>query len=307
MSDTVERKIIATTEKGIQRQWGRGLFYRDDGRKSTLVPKHVIIVSAVSFGAAALILLFQGTPEQKRNRTSTISAPSSMRIDSSQVNIPEAISSHASTKLSVVGSKQRNNKSDLVQSKTKSSFSGPQLIKRPQMNQIPTGSIIKARLLGGASDGPVRAETIESLHIAGEQLIPQGTVFLGQGQSNENRLSIRFTQMIFKDGAIETIDAIACDEADQTPGLKSSFLGSKALKLAAGVGLNFVGGMADAFQNSNDSSVNSRSLKLRKATINGAGTVALDQSREILSDTQNKTPSMEIPSDAHFYILFQKD
>lgn len=305
MSDTETFQVVATTDTGTRNQWGRGLFYRLDGKKQTIAPRSLVIFCAICFGVVVIWLLLQGPPDEAKQNSPFISVPPSA-LTANAIIIPEMQRSRQNVKGSIGNTERTSIASDVESNKTQ--YRGPQLITRPQNIKIPSGSLVKAKLISGASDGPVRAEVIESFFIAGEQLIPQGTVFLGQGQSGENRLSIRFSQMIFKDGAVETIDAIACDETAQTSGLKGSLWGSKALQLAAGVGLNFVGSMADAFQSKNALQNTSTSTeRLKKTMMNGAGHMAFDQSRELLSDTQNKPAVIEIPIGAHFFILFQKD
>lgn len=310
MSETEELKVTVASETGIRNQWGRGIFYRSDGRKRTLVSRNVLLVAAGAFAIVALFLLVQSSPEPEHSPSRATVPPSSEVTNNIVINIPssetragEAISpergpvaqSHAGT----TGSPA---------SKAATPFRGPQLIARPRMVKIPPGSMLKAVLLSGASNGPVRAEVTESLTVNGERVIEEGAILLGQGQSDEDRLSIRFSQMIFKDGAVDTIDAQGCDASDKIPGLKGSKVGNQALRLATGISLNFVGGMADALQDSSgQNGAVVRAPTLRNAMLNGAATAALDQSREILSNTRNKPPVIEIPAGASLFVLFQKD
>ncbi len=63
---------------------------------------------------------------------------------------------------------------------------------RPATGKIPPGSFVKATLLTGASNGPVRAE-VSGLTLNGETLIEEGTTLLSNGQSNEDPLTIQFS------------------------------------------------------------------------------------------------------------------
>ena len=168
--------------------------------------------------------------------------------------------------------------------------------------------MVKATLRSGASNGPVRAEITEGLSVAGELLIPSGTIILGQGQSGDERLMIHFRQMIFPDGAVESVEAEVCDAADKIVGLKGSRVNSQALKLAMGIGLNFAGGASDALQDSTgEYGAVVRPPSLRNAMLNGAGTAALAQSREIMSDVKNKPAIYEVPAETPVLVLFQKE
>lgn len=311
MSDTQELKVTATADTGIRNQWARGLFYRSDGRKRTLISKNVLIVGAIAFGVVVIFLLFQGTPELDHNAgtTETVAPPSELTTGS-VVNVPTAAEARNSTDSSVTGETTSGSQESAAVPPRKhgSLFRGPQLIARPRTIKIPPGSMIKAVLLSGASNGPVRAEITEGLTIAGERVVEEGAILLGQGQSGDDRLSIRFSQMVYKDGAVETIDAQGCDASDKIPGIKGSKIGGQALRLATGIGLTFVGGMADVLQDSSgQNGTVVRAPTLKNAMLNGAATAALDQSREILANTRNKPPVIEIPSGTSLFILFQKD
>ena len=312
MSDMEELKVTTTADTGIRNQWARGLFYRSDGRKRTLVSKNLLIAGSTGFGLVAVLLLLQNSPEPDRQTSSaTTVLPPSEITGSTVVNVPSAADVHENGGTSSVrGSAAQSPSANDVAGAHKggTQFRGPQLIARPRIVGIPPGTMVKAVLLSGASNGPVRAEVTESLSVGGERVIVEGAILLGAGQSGEDRLSIRFSQMVFKDGAVETIDAQGCDASDKIPGLKGSKVGNQALRLATGIGLNFAGGVADALQDSTgQNGAVVRAPTLRNAMLNGAATASLDQSREILSNARNKPPIIEIPSGVSLFVLFQKD
>jgi len=185
-------------------------------------------------------------------------------------------------------------------------FPGLQKIDRRSGQKVPPGSIIRAVLVTGASNGSVRAEAKESLRVQGETLIPEGTVLLGSGQSTEERLFIRFSQLVFKDGTSQSIQAQAADSSDKTVGLKGSKVGRYALKYAAAVGLNFASGMAEGFQDHDvvNNQVVSRP-DAKNALLNGASKSALEMANETMTDLKNNAPVIQVESGKEILILFE--
>ena len=152
----------------------------------------------------------------------------------------------------------------------------------------------------------MRAQVTESLTSGGETVVEEGAILLGSGQSGEDRLAIRFSQMIHADGAVDTIDGQACDAGDKIAGLKGSQVGSHGLKLATGIGLSFVGGMTTALQDTQGQSgavITRPSLK--NAMLGGAATATLEQSRDVMTDLKNKPAPIEVPAGAEIYVLLQ--
>ncbi len=303
MSDDI--RISIEPDQGIKNQWARGFFYRNDGKKKTFISKHFLALIGGGFSAMAGVLLLQGTPDDSKTTRKESWAPPSDLQNEKIENIPvlaeagnNSPSSNSSPKSSHWGA--TSNRPVAVK------FTGPQLVNRPRLGKIPPGSVLKATLLTGGSNGPVRAEVTEKLSVGGETLIEEGSILVGSGQSGENRLTIRFTQMVFKDGAFETIDAQACDGEDKIAGIKGSQVGGQALKLATGIGLNFAGGFSGALQDTGgQGGVVIVKPTLKNALLNGAATAALDQSREMMSDMRNKPPVIEVPAGTSFYVLFQ--
>lgn len=299
MSDEI--RVSIEPDKGIKNQWARGLFYRNDGKKKTFLSNHFLGVCLGGFFVMAITLLLQETPtESKPIQKTTWASPSDIQAERVE-NIP-----------TVVAAEKRTNENHAPRTnvnrnrQTAIKLGGPQLVSRPRLGKIPPGSMLKATLLTGGSNGPVRAEVTEGLIVNGETLIEEGTILLGSGQSGEDRLSIRFSQMLFKDGAFDSIDAQACDDTDKIAGIKGSKVGGQALKLGMGIGLNFAGGATTALQDpQGQGGVEIRRPTLKNALLNGAATAALDQSREVMSDTRNKAPVIEVPAGTSIYVLFQ--
>lgn len=313
MSET-EPKVSLTSETESRRQqWGKGLLYRDDGRKRTLVSRQIVMIVGIGFAVISAGLLLESPPETKAPpKPRADFRPPSGIASVSTIQIPEVARPDTAREprggtppTSALASESPGHGSA---GKSKSRYRGPQVVARPRAIKIPPGSMIKATLVSGASNGPVRAEVTEGLSVAGELLIPTGTILLGQGQSGDERLNIHFRQMVFQDGAVETVDAQACDASDKIAGLRGSRVNGQVLKLAMGIGLNFAGGASDALQDSTGQfGAVVRPPSLRNAMLNGAGTAALAQSREIMSDVKNKPPVYEIPAGTEVLVLFQKD
>lgn len=185
-------------------------------------------------------------------------------------------------------------------------LSPPQLVVRPKnLSRIPPGAMMNAKLISGASNGLVRVEVVEALQLNGETLIESGATLVGDGASSEDRLFVHFSQVVFRDGTFGKIDAQACDASDKIVGLKGSKLGNKALNIAGSIGLGFVGGFTEAFQDSHGeqgAAIHTPSLK--NALLNGTATTALEQSQNLMSDLKNRTPVIEVASGVLLCVIF---
>ncbi|MBI2712745.1 MAG: TrbI/VirB10 family protein [Bdellovibrio sp.] len=290
-----ELRISIEPDQGIKNQWARGLFYRNDGKKKTFISKNLFFLCIGGFLAMVVVLLLQ-TPEESHSATQVAWVAPSDLTNERVEKVPLVESTALVSERRPKGYSRRS----LVK------FAGPQVVRRPRLGKIPPGSLVKATLLTGASNGPTRAEVTEALTVNGETLIDEGTILLGTGQSNQDRLNIRFSQMVFKDGAFDTIDAQACDAEDKIAGIKGSKLGSHALKLAASIGLNIAGGISGGLQDSvgqNGAIIQPPTFK--NAVLRGAGTAALAQSQEMMSETRNTPPVIEVPAGTSIYVLFQ--
>lgn len=184
-------------------------------------------------------------------------------------------------------------------------YSGPQVILRNMDGKIPEGTLAKSRLLTGASNGRVKAVITENVTVRGDILLEVGTVLIGGGSSTEDRLNIHFRKIVFRDGSLADTDAVAADLSDSITGLKGSKLGDQAGRLAASIGLNFVGGMsmgltAGDFQ-SGQVPVSDR---VKNSLLTGASTAALEQGRNMMNDVRSKAPIIEVPKETEFYVLF---
>jgi len=236
-----------------------------------------------------------GAPESFSGRTSPVSSPSSVE-GSSVLDIPKM----ASAERRPEDSKRSGSRGAPV------TFRGPQVIARPRnLAAIPPGTLVHAVLVSGASNGPTRAQLQEAVRVNGAVLIEEGAILVGSGTSTEERLLVRFNQVVFKDGSFGAIDAHACDSSDKIVGLKGSKVGAKALSLAGSIGLGFVGGLSEGLQETRgEQGVLVRKPSLKNALLNATATTALDQSRQMMSDLKNNVPVIEVPSGSSVYVLF---
>jgi hypothetical protein len=286
-----EIKVQAVSDNTARFQWARNLVYRRDASKETIVPKRLWWLLGGFFGLAAFLLMVQGLRE-----TPPITAHTLVASMGETVVVPTKEQVTAATAAAAKASGG---------GKVVARFGGPQLVSRPLM-KIPPGTMVKAKLVSGASNGPVRAEVSEALTWNGEPLLPAGTILLGTGSSTDDRLNIQFTQTVFPDGSFQTAQATACDASDKIPGLKGSKLGNYALKLGASIALDFAGGLSQGLQSQQSGfGVAYAKPTLKNALLNGAATASLDQSKQIMSNLQNQVPVIEVPEGTVIYVLFQ--
>jgi len=292
-----EPQVRAVADGSVRRQWGRDLFFFLDGKKRTVDVvrlRWVVGVLVVSFGSVQLADI---DTEQSQRTVSEFALPTSLP-PGKLVEFPKTQPEDPHAKQSKSG--RLNKRATPVR------FTGPQLIERPRdLQRIPPGTLIKAVLINGASNGPVKAEAKEAVRVNGDILIEPGSILLGTGSSTEERLLVTFQQVIFRDGSVGTIQAVACDESDRIVGLKGSKVGNRALNIAGSIGLGFVGGLSEGLQDTQgQQGVTIRPPTLRNAMLHATATTALEQSRNLMSELKNRQPIIEIGSGENLYVLF---
>jgi hypothetical protein len=164
------------------------------------------------------------------------------------------------------------------------------------LTDLPIGTEAQAVLDSGASNGIVKARLVNPMLVDGEPALPEGTVVFGHGKSTEERLFIEFTKAILPSGESYSIIAQAFDGSDRILGLKGSAVGSKTKKLAMGMALGFMGGMADGLQNTSGSSIFSvqQTPSIRNAALAGSAKATLDQSNLYLDQVKNSPDIIEV-------------
>jgi hypothetical protein len=277
--------------------WFKKSFYRKDGSKDTLNFKKMGWGFFAVFVITVIFSLMQGAPEVAPS-PSQISPPGSIAENTGTIDVPQTRIGEAPVVVSP-------GKKGAAGGRSKARFLGPQLVNRPRM-AVPPGMLVKARLLTGASNGPVKAEITESLTVNGETVIEKGAVLLGTGASNEDRLQVRFNQMVFKDGAFQSVQGQAYDPEDKIVGLKGSKVGSKALNIAGSIGLGFLGGMSEGLQDTQgQQGVAVRPPTIKNALLNATATTALEQSQNMMSNLKNSQPVIEVPESSTLLVGFE--
>lgn len=296
MSDAPRVEVVKDDNE--KEQWGKKLFFSQDGQKSSLNTRRVFLFLAAFFVVFTLIQLLNTTPASS-DTNSAIGAPGA--IEPSQL---VEISPNKDVDLTTPLKPKRNRRGKGGGTAIK--YSGPQLVARPvNLASIPPGSMVGATLLSGASNGLVRAEVANSLMVNGATLIPPGAILVGQGSSTEERLQVTFNQVVFRDGTFGSITAQACDASDKIVGLKGSKLGNTALNLTGAIGLGFLGGMAQGLQQTQGqygATVTPPTMK--NALLNGTSTAAMEQSQNLMQDLKNRQPIIEVPSGTKICVMF---
>lgn len=293
-----EEVVKTSRDDGFKNQWATGFFYRMDGKKWTIRSKALLGFLAGFFMFCMVAVLFSDSGNVDDPHVDPITVDSAQQTERTY-NFAE---------LDTNESERRN---DTLPAKTKVSkrverFVGLQRLDRLDAIKIPPGTMVQAHLTSGASNGPVRAKLKESVRVDGDTAIPTGTLLVGTGTSTEERLFVRFGQAVLSNGKAVKIAAQACDSSDQTVGLKGSKVGNEALKLASGIGLNFVGGVSEGLQESEvQGGVEVKKPTMKNALLNGASTASLEYARQTMSELKSKQPVIEVPNGTEICILFQ--
>ncbi len=255
---------------------------------------------SIVVGVTLIGVLLLKSPEKASESNSEIKPPDVGQLGRSSDKV--ALDTYSSVQENERIKEQNKNRGSMVIVR----LPGLQKIDRRQKGQIPPGSLVRAVLVTGASNGPVRAEIKEDLRIQGETLVPEGAILLGSGRSTEERLTISFSQMVFKDGSFVGIQAQAADAEDKTVGLKGSKVGRYALKYGAAIGLNFVGGMAEGLQ---DRKIVGQEVvtkaDARNALLNGTSKATLEMANQTMNDIKNSAPIIEVEAGKEIYVIFE--
>lgn len=292
----------------------KGLFGRAPSvRKSPKVPRMKFLWLCSGIPAVITVGVFAGGAIEKAQeawKRPTDFSPPQLAIEEAATQ-PPALEPPPFPTYSPLQMEAERIARNLVRERTsgtgKLRFSAPQLIERSKTTQIPAGSLALATLVSGASNGPVKAALSEALIVNGEVVLPEGTILLGSGSSTEERLFITFSKLVHRDGKSEPIQAVAADIKDKIAGLKGSKIGNYAMRLGAGIGLNFVSGMAEVLQD--QEAVGPMGMPVKKATmknafLNGAEKASLEQASEIMSGLKDKQPIIEVKAGSTIYVLF---
>ncbi len=292
-----EIKVKLGKDDGYKRRWGlTKILYRQEGRKISINAKvtawtlSIFIVAASAY--SVLAEFFKPAPSESNGPI----AFNEQVSDQNTIQVPRG------------NSETEKPKSTKARLKAATSYSGLQVIQRPNFGKIPPGTMIKAKFMTGASNGPLKASLLEALTVNSEEIAPEGSILVGNGSSGDDRLTVQFTKLVFSDGRSQNIQAQACELSDQTVGVKGKKISKYAMLLAAGAGLNFLSGVAEGLQETQvQNGVTTKKSDLKNAALNGASKAALDQSQEVLSELRNKKSIVQVDNGKEFYVLFEGD
>ncbi len=287
-----EPQVVAVQDDGENEQWGRHRLFFREGGKWSLKTKAVGVVAAVVFAALVLPQFFM----EDKYAPASVAAKATLSADPSTQASTSDLETYDSFKgASKIPTRRSKNQR----------FTAPQVVGRPRNVRIPPGAMVSARLVSGASNGLIRAELTEVLSQNGESLLEEGTVLVGQGSSNEERLMVAFSQAVFRDGTVANVQAQACDNSDKIVGLKGSKIGNKVVNIAGSIGLGFVGGFSEGLQDTQgQQGVAIRPPSLKNALLNATATTALEQSKNLMSDLKEQRPVIEVPSGESICVIF---
>lgn len=294
MAEIEDAKVVAEPQSNVQ--FGKGPFYRQ-GRRGSM--KAAIGYAAASLAALVPIFLLSAPDRPEGEQKESIRAPENSDIGpgANSVSLESYSTAKDQAEAKERGAKRRHGPAV--------HYAGLQSVERPRAAHVPPGSLVRAVLTSGASNGPVRAELKEGLEVNGETLIPEGAALLGTGQSTDSRLLVHFTTVVYPNGQVESIEAAALDSKDKIAGLKGSKVGRYAVKLGAAVGLNFVSGMAEGLQEKEavgQQVINRADAK--NALLTGASHASLDLANETMTDLKNQPPVIEVEAGKEILVLF---
>ena len=289
MSEIEPVKVVSDT--GHKKRWGISNFYRQDGKKLTLQGKLIGWILGVGFLVTSAFILINGPTHMELKYPIVFNGTVS---NVATIEVPPAAEPNLDPKARNKGTGQS------VQH-----FSGLEVVSRPRLGKIPPGTSVNAKFTAGASNGLVRAVLTETLSANGDGIADTGTVLIGNGNSTEERLMVQFNKMVFRDGTVQNIKAQACDKEDQMIGIKGSKVSKYATMLAAGIGLNFAGGLADGLQETEvQNGVAVKKSDLRNAALNGAAKASIETSKEILEKWKQQKTVIEVKEGTEICVIF---
>ncbi|MGK5085736.1 TrbI/VirB10 family protein [Bdellovibrionota bacterium FG-1] len=292
----VDPVVEITTEPGLNRQFGR--HWRSYQNSPYGISNSLAMASGVALVVTVSVIVFTGNPKKSQSDQTSKFLGIEVPRGQSQAEMLIIPRFDPMTFPSPTAKANAGPRSAVR-------LFGPQVVSRPRNVQIPPGSMVEAILISGASDGPVKAELKGPLIVGGETLLEVGTVLMGTGQSGDDRLMIHFRKAIFRDGTMAKIEAQAADHSDKIPGIRGSHVGYRALKLAAGVGLSFAGGLSQGLQDTQGQAgavVAPPSMK--NALLNGAAHATLEEGQEMMNDYRNEKPVITVEAGTLVTVLF---
>ncbi len=287
-NDIAEVKI--EKDNGLLKRWGKGAFYRQEGHKLKikieLVKKVFISISII----IAVIFLFKEPHQKILNERPEISTPLTIETNNQAIELESY--------------------NDLKEEKTKRKkikiikVKPLKIVARKEKSTIPLGLSVKAKLLTGATNGPVKAQLLEDVSLNSEVFIKEGSIIWGQGTSTQERLLVSFSKFVDSYGHAHEINANAYDFSDQILGLKGSVIGRTSKKILAGAGLGVAGALQTMQQSQNMGGVAIVKPSLSNALLNGASSATLGIAEQELEELKNQQSIIEVAKDTEIIIIF---
>ncbi len=267
-----------------------------EGNKTRLAPGFIkIVFGLIAVAAVILQLVSSFKPIARENAEEKFKIPLGSTADA-KLNIP------------LYDPAKSENRSKDASSSRPVIVSGIQRIRLSQIKGVPTGSEVKAILSSGGTNGTVVAKLTEDLMADGEMIFPSRTLLFGRGNSNDERLYIRFRKAILPDKSEVKIKAQAFDMSDRIVGLKGKKISDVAFKIAASSGLIFLGGLADGMKQT-EMNIYGQPQKpsIKDVALNGIATASLEQGRELMNSMKNSEARVEVKSETPIVVVFGDD
>ena len=293
-------KVTIGKDDGEKNRWGiKKFLYLREGKKTSLNMKLAAILSVVVVVVGTLYSVFseffKPTPSENAGPISFNGQVATAAAQSQSLKVPTG-----------QGELEKAKPTKTAGGGVRIKLSGPVVVARPNSGHIPSGAQSRAKFITGASNGLITAALIEPLVFNGEELAESGSLLIGQGSSNDERLMVQFSKLVFKGGGHITIQAQGLDLEDQLLGIKGKKISKYLKMMTSGAALNFLGGLSEGLQESQVSPNGTVTKKsdLKNAALNGASKAALEQSQQLLSELKDQKSTVEIESGKEFIILF---
>ncbi len=277
-------------EKSIQKPFGKRFFDRSIHKKK--FKRKLIFGIAISTLSVVLIVLWKKLPKNfvASTTVSEISLGFEKMVGAAIV-VPPLVLKIKIESSPYTNGKYKPSKISVV------SFVGS--------GSIPPGAETNAVLLSGATNGMIKAQLTEALKVDGVSLLDAGTLLIGEGQSSDERLFVRFNKAVFKNGKFIRVSAQGYDISDKILGLKGSRVGDYTMKLAASSGLYFLSGLASGMKTEEITLPGqARRPQIGDAALQGVSTAAGEQAKQYLEQMKNKAPLIEVKSGSVFIVTF---
>ncbi|HLB59834.1 MAG TPA: TrbI/VirB10 family protein [Bdellovibrionota bacterium] len=194
-------------------------------------------------------------------------------------------------------------------------FSANQIIMNSG-NDIPPGTLLQARLVNklvsSSKNHPVIALVTKDYFHLGILAIPKGTKLLGQSQHDEasRRIQVSFNTAVFPDQRSISFSGMALDlDDDGSAGLKGRYSSRRANRIAGTLLSNFVAGFAEGMQDRDVSEFGEVTQKgsLKNAVLNGAGSTAIENSRQFADNLRETKGTITVPAGYGFFVYMEKE